>query len=173
MKNCFFLIVFLIFSSNNIVMANANIVFLDMDKILSTTKPGLSILKQLKDLNDKNLKYVQNEEKILKNKEKKIIAQKNIISTEEYNSRAEKLKLEINEYNENKKKIIINFNKLKIDNKNKLLKMINQILTKYSDEKSISIILQKKHLIIGKTELDITDEIIMIINNDINTFKIK
>ena len=56
---------------------------------------------------------------------------------------------------------------------NKLLKKINPILTKYSIEREISIILQKKDLIIGKTELDITDKIITIINNEINEFKIK
>ena len=40
-------------------------------------------------------------------------------------------------------------------------------------ENEISIILQKKDLIIGKTELDITDEIIKIINVEIKEFKIK
>ena len=51
--------------------------------------------------------------------------------------------------------------------------MIKQLLIKYSDEKSISLILLKKNLIIGKTELDITDEIIKNINTEINDFKIK
>ena len=65
------------------------------------------------------------------------------------------------------------FNKLKVENTNNLLKQINPILTKYSKENEISIILQKKDLIIGKTELDITDEIIKIINVEIKEFKIK
>ena len=51
--------------------------------------------------------------------------------------------------------------------------MINSILIKYSNEKSISIILQKKDLVIGKNELDITDEIIKIVNTDVGEFKIK
>ena len=65
------------------------------------------------------------------------------------------------------------FNKLKVENTNNLLKLINPILAKYSTEKKISIILQKKNLIIGKTELDITDEIIKIIDSEIKEFKIK
>ena len=56
---------------------------------------------------------------------------------------------------------------------NNFLKLINPILTKYSTENEISIILQKKNLIIGKTELDITDKIIIIINDEIKEFKIK
>ena len=34
-------------------------------------------------------------------------------------------------------------------------------------------LLKKKNLVIGKTDLDITDEIIKIINSDIKQFKIK
>ena len=32
---------------------------------------------------------------------------------------------------------------------------------------------KKKNLIIGKTEFDITDEILKIINNDVKEFKVK
>ena len=54
-----------------------------------------------------------------------------------------------------------------------LLKLINPILVKFSNENKISIILQKKDLVIGNIQLDITDEIIEIINVDIKEFKIK
>ncbi|MDB4189524.1 OmpH family outer membrane protein, partial [Candidatus Pelagibacter sp.] len=65
------------------------------------------------------------------------------------------------------------FNKLKINNTNNLLKLINPILTNFSNEKGISIILQKKNLVVAKTELDITEEIIKIINTEVKEFKIK
>ena len=53
------------------------------------------------------------------------------------------------------------------------MKMINSIFIKYSNDKSISMIFDKKNMIIGKSELDITDEIIKIVNNEIKEFKIK
>ena len=56
---------------------------------------------------------------------------------------------------------------------NNLLKLINPILIKYSNDKKISIILQKKDLVVAKTELDITDDIIKIVNTEIKNFKIK
>ena len=106
-------------------------------------------------------------------KEKKLISQKNIISEKEFLSNVNKLKIEISNYNKNRKKLISDFNKLKIDNTNKLLKIINSILVKFSKEKSISIILQKKRIIIGQSELDITDEVIKIINVEVKEFKIE
>lgn len=154
-------------------MADQKIVFVDMDRLVSVSKPGSSIFKQLKDINNKNLNFLKNEEKKFKEQEKKLIAQKNIITEDDFTNKVEKLKSEINDYNLDRKKMIGEFNKLKVENTNNLLKQINPILTKYSKENEISIILQKKDLIIGKTELDITDEIIKIINVEIKEFKIK
>ncbi|MDA7477153.1 OmpH family outer membrane protein [Candidatus Pelagibacter ubique] len=154
-------------------MTDQKIVFVDMDRLVSVSKPGSSIFKQLKDINNKNLNFLKNEEKKFKEQEKKLIAQKNIITEADFTNKVEKLKSEINDYNLDRKKMIEEFNKLKVENTNNLLKQINPILTKYSKENKISIILQKKDLIIGKTELDITDEIIKIINVEIKEFKIK
>ena len=154
-------------------MADQKIVFVDMDRLVSVSKPGSSIFKQLKDINNKNLNFLKNEEKKFKEQEKKLIAQKNIITEDDFTNKVEKLKSEINDYNLDRKKMIEEFNKLKVENTNNLLKQINPILTKYSKENEISIILQKKDLIIGKSELDITEEIIKIINIEIKEFKIK
>ena len=153
--------------------ANVKITFIDMNKIISSSKPGISILKQLKEINQNNLNDFNNKEKILKERERKLLAQKTILSKDEFSSNVDILKIDIKKYNQNRNKIISDFDKLKTDNTNKLLKMINSILAKYSDENSISIILQKKNLVIGKTELDITDEIIKIIDKEISEFKIK
>jgi|TARA_B110000093_G_C12783639_1_gene331585 Skp family chaperone for outer membrane proteins len=162
---------FLIFSRPAI--SEQKIVFVDMDRLISVSKPGSSIFNQLKEINNKNLNFLKKEEKKFKEKEQILIAQKNIISETDFKNKVDELKSEINNYNLNRKKMIEKFNKLKVENTNNLLKLINPILAKYSTEKEISIILQKKDLIIGKTELDITDKIITIINNEINEFKIK
>ena len=168
----FFLPLFLFFIISSPVISEQKIVFVDMDRLVSVSKPGFSIFNQLKDINNKNLNFLKKEEKKLKDKEKKLLAQKNIISETDFKNKIDELKSEINDYNQNRNKMIEKFNKLKVENTNNLLKLVNPILAKYSTKKEISIILQKKDLIIGKTELDITDEIIKIINNEIKEFKI-
>ena len=83
------------------------------------------------------------------------------------------LKIEINLYNQNRKNIIKEFNVLKAETTDKFMKIINSIFVEYSSEKSIAMIFDKKNMIIGKSELDITDEIIKIVNTEIKEFKIK
>ena len=172
MKNILIAFAILIFQIS-FVLAETNIVFIDMDKVISTSKPGLSVMKQLNDINNKNKKKFQDDTKILKTKETKLISQKNLLSENDFQLKVNELQKEVKIFNDNRVKVINDFNKLKIESTNKLLKIINPVLIKYSNEKSISVILQKKNLIIGKNELDITDEIIKTVNSDIKEFKIK
>ena len=170
----FFLSIFtIIFFFTNTAFSENNITFINMDKVISTSKPGSSIIKQLNKLNKENFTFFEKEEKILKEKEVKLISQKNLISETDFIKNLDQLKIEINEYNQNKKKILNNIKKLKVDNTNKLLMLINPILVKFSEDNAISFILQKKHLVIGKSELDITDKIIKIVNTELKEFKIK
>ena len=165
------LVFFLFFT--NIVFSEQKIAFINMDKVISTSKSGSSILKQLTDLNKKNLKFLKDEEKKFQEKEAKLISQKNIISETDFKKKVNELKSEIKNYNQNRNKMLADFNNLKIDNTNKLLKLINPILVKFSNDKEISIILQKKNLVVAKSQLDITDEVIKIVNSEVKEFKIK
>tara|TARA_B110000503_G_C7170195_1_gene423864 strand:+ start:3277 stop:3798 length:522 start_codon:yes stop_codon:yes gene_type:complete len=173
MRIIFFLISFIFVAQANSTYANTNLAFIDLDKILSTSKPGSSIINQLDKVNNLNLKNFQNQANNLKKKETKLISQKNILSNEDFESSINNLKIEIEKYNNDRNKIINEFNQMKIVNTNTFLKMINPILMEYSNQESIAIIFHKKDLIIGKTELDITDEIIKIINIKVAEFKIQ
>ena len=166
-----FLFIFLFFI--NPVVSDQKIAFINMDKVMSTSKSGISILKQLTDLKNKNTKFLEKEEKRFKEKETKLISQKNIISDTDFKNKINELKSEIKSYNQNRNKMLADFNKLKIDNTNNLLKLINPILVKFSNDKEIAIILQKKDLVVAKTQLDITDEVIKIVNTEVKEFKIK
>ena len=165
------LVIFLFFV--NPVFSEQKIAFIDMDKVISVSKSGSSILKQLNDLNNKNLKFSKNEEKKFKEKENKLFSQKNIISEVDFKKKIDELKSEIKNYNQNRSKMLADFNKLKVDNTNNLLKLINPILIKFSNDKEIAIILQKKDLVVAKTQLDITDKVIKIVNSEVKEFKIK
>lgn len=157
----------------NQAFSEQKIAFIDMDKIISTSKSGSSILKQLTDLNNKNSKFLKDEKKKFQEKETKLISQKNILSETDFKNKLNELKSEIKNYNQNRNKMLADFNKLKLDNTNSLLRLINPILIKFSNDKEIAIILQKKDLVVAKTELDITDEVIKIINSEVKEFKIK
>jgi Skp family chaperone for outer membrane proteins len=157
----------------NQAFSEQKIAFIDMDKVISTSKSGSSILKQLTDLNNKNSKFLKDQKKKFQDKETKLIAQKNILSETDFKNKLNEFKSEIKNYNQNRNKMLTDFNKLKIDNTNNFLNLINPILVKFSNDKEIAIILKKKDLVVAKIQLDITDEVIKIVNSEVKEFKIK
>ena len=65
-----------------------------------------------------------------------------------------------------------NLNKKKIEGTNVILNTLKPILSEYSEKNSISMVLQKQNVIIGKKELDITNDIILILNEKIKKIDI-
>ena len=54
----------------------------------------------------------------------------------------------------------------------KLIKKLNPILEDYSKKNSIKMIMQKKHIVIGKKDDDITKDILELVNQKVKSIKI-
>ena len=148
------------------------IVYVDIDKIINQSNAGKEITKQLEKLNNNDIKKFKEEEEKLTKIEKDIIKQKNILSKEEFEIKVKTLQKEIVSF---KKNINISRNKLdskRIEATTKILDVLNPILSEYSAKNSISLIIQKKNIVIGKSELDITSQILEIVNKKIKKVKL-
>ena len=164
----FFFIIFIIFYSSS-SYSESLIVFLDMDKIMLQSKSGKSITVQLEKLHKNNITIFKQKEEELKNKETSIVSQKNVLSNEEFEKKINLLRKEANEYRIKRRDLINSLTKKRVDAQNKLIKTINPILADYSKKNSISMIIQKKNIIIGKSELEITDDILEILDKSLKT----
>tara|TARA_A100001035_G_scaffold243276_1_gene210223 strand:- start:468 stop:989 length:522 start_codon:yes stop_codon:yes gene_type:complete len=148
------------------------IVYLNVEKIMQQSIAGKSIKDQLKKLHTKNLEKFKKNDEILKNKEKKIISQKNILSQEDFQKELKSLRTEIINFQKEQVKARDNINKLRIGATNKLISKLSPILEEYAKQNSISLILQKKNIVMGKKEIEITNEILEITNKEIKNIKI-
>ena len=157
---------FLAFNLIN-VSANEKIVYIDTNYILNQSLVGKSILEKLNSKQKKNIENFKNTENSFKETEKKIVASKNVISEEEFKKKVLELRKTVKVYQVSRKKAQEDLIKEKNKLNNKLLDLLTPILTTYSKENSISIIIEKRNIIIGKTDLDITEEIINILNKKI------
>ena len=161
----FFLLIFLI--NPFVVLANGNIAYIDMQFILNKSNVGTSIIKEIDKLNKNLKKNFLILESDLKKREKELITKKNIMETKEFNLLLSKLSTDIKNFKVSKKNKILNLNNKKIEYDLKLINFIKPILTSYSKSKNISLLFQKKNIILGSVELDITKDILNIVNKDI------
>ena len=166
----FVIIIFLF--CNNLSYAENLIVYIDMEKILNESKSGMSINKQLEKIHKINIKEFKKIEEELKKKEESIIAQKNILSKEDYAKKIKILRENTNSYRKNRQEKINLLTKKRMESSSKLLSIINPILSDYSKINNISIILQKKNVVLAKTDLNITNKIIDILNSKIESINL-
>ena len=148
------------------------IVYLNVDKIMEESVAGKSIKKKLEKLYNKDLEKFKKEDENLKKKEKKIIAQKNILSQEDFKKELSNLRQEIINFQREQVKSRDDINKLRIKATAKLISKLSPILEEYAEKNSISLILQKKNIVMGKKEIDITENILSIANKEIKNIDI-
>ena len=144
-----------------------DVVYINLNKIMNNSIVGKHINTIIDNEQKKISEKFTNEEKELRNKENKLLGQKNILKKEEYQSQFIKLQNEAKSYNEKRKKILDELNKKKVESSKKVFEKLNPILTDYMKTNSISLILRKKDIIVGKKSLDITSEIIELLNKEI------
>ena len=166
MKTLFKISIFYLFFLQS-ALSNEKIAYLDIDFILSTSNKGMSIIKLLEKTNQDNITKLQEKEKILKKMESDIDKKKNILSEDEINDQILDLKNKIVAFRKEKQKIVSDFNNLKKKEITVLINLINPIVTDYIKEKSISIVLDKKNILIGQKSYDITKNILEAVNTEL------
>ena len=157
----------------NIHLAYAEkIVYIDMDRIMQISKAGKNAISKINDQKKKDVSKFQKIEKELKSREEDLITKKNVISAEEFNKKLENLSKEINNYRTLRQQAIDLSTKSRLNASADFAEKIKPILADYASENDIDMIIQKKNIIMGKTDLDITNEILKIVDKKINKLKV-
>ena len=167
----FFII--LLFQMNfSYTLAESNVAFVDMQYLMDKSLAGQSLKKQLENLHKKNLDYFKKEEEILKKKEQDVISKKNILSKEDFQEEISNLRDKVKNYQAERNEKINSLTKKRLSSMETIIKNLSPILAEYSKENNISIIMDKKNIIVGKTELDITKKILLLLDKKIKKIKL-
>ncbi|MDB4812427.1 OmpH family outer membrane protein [Candidatus Pelagibacter sp.] len=171
-KNFFFILILSLLSFNAL-KADVKTSYVDIDYILSNSIAGKSLLEKLKKEEKLKIDKFKISDENFRDKEKKIIAKKNLITNEEINKELKSLQIEFQSYKKNKIQEIKEFKDKRNRNVLNFIKMINPIIENYMTENSISILLDKKNIFIASKDYDITKNLITLIDKKIENIDIK
>ena len=160
------LIYFFLFS---VSYSAEKIAFVDIDFIINSSEIGKKLNQNFNEKIKKEDDRLKQKEKDLKSKEDKILNQKNVLSEDELNKLLADFKKEISNFQQERISINNKFRDQKLKETNSLVTSLNNILANYAEKNSISLIIQKKNIVIGKSELDITKDVLDIFNSEIKS----
>ena len=164
-------ITYLIFGTTN-AFAENNIVYIDMNKILSESKVGIFVEKELTNMHEKKLNEFKKIEEKINKEEIDLVSKRNILAREQFDENLKNLNIKAQNYQNQRRQWFDDIAKKRNNARVEVLKSLDPIMTKYFEQNNISLILYKRNVAIGTTELDITDIIIDELNEKLPSIKL-
>jgi len=155
-------VIFFLYISNS--FANENIAFIDIDFIFNNSNKGKKIISNLEKL-DKSAKIeFEKREKLIVELDKEINQKKNIMDGNELSTKIDNLKKMVNELRLFKNNQTNIYNQKRDSEVKIFFDEINPLIEDYMIKNSISIIFDKKNIFLANNNVDITGQILEIIN---------
>ena len=121
---------------------------------------------------EKGIKSINNKQKKIQEEEKKIIEQKKIIAPEEYKKQVSALRSKVSALQKERSSLLEDIAKKRSKARKELLKNLNPIVENYMKEKKIRVVLDKKNILLGDENLDITKDIMSLLNKKLKSLNL-
>ena len=165
-----FLFLILIYPFN--LMAENQVYFINLKKVLNESKAGSAAQEKLvKEFENQDKKF-KNESNALKKQETELINQRKTLSADEYKKKVSALRKKNVDFQNRRRNASSDFVKKKNNARNQLLKSLNPILQKYMDENGIMMIMNEKNVILANSKVDLTNTIIDLLNKELKSIKL-
>ena len=162
---------FIFFSSNQLVLAELPY-YLDFKFILNESEAGKKAQTALKKKLDNGITSLNKREKSIQDEEKSIISKKKIVTPDEYKKLVNNLRSKVSKLQKDREKLLRDVATQRTKARNDLLRNLNPIIKEYMKEKKIRYVMDKKSLILADENLDITKDIIALLNKKFKTIKL-
>ena len=168
----FFVVTFFLLICTD-TFAEQKIVVLDLTYVLNESKAGKGAQEFLKKSFDNDAKKFSGIEKALKEEEKDLLAKKNILTKEEYGKKINSLRKKNMDYQTEKRSSIDKITMLRAKARETLLKNLKPIIETYINENSVSLVVDKKYILGGGAQSDITKFIVEKLNKELPSLNLK
>jgi len=169
LKN-FFILIISAFFLNDLKAETPH--FVDFRFILNESVAGKKAQGELKNKLEKGINQLRSKEKKIQEEEKKLIKQKKLMKPDEYKKKVDELRTKVSNLQKERKDLLEDIAKKRSKARTELLKNLNPIMENYMKEKKIRMILDKKELIVADNKLDITKDIIELLNKKLKSIKV-
>ena len=168
----FFVVTFLLLIYTH-ASAEQKIAYLDMKFVLNNSKAGKGAQDFLQKSFQENQKKFLDIENELKDDENNLLAQKAVLTKEEYQKKSDNLRKKVIDYQSQRRASLEKITTQRVEARQKLLEELDPIMKTYIKENDISIVVDKKNILIGNTNLDITNIITEKLNKKLPSLNIK
>ena len=146
--------------------------FFNFKLILNESEAGKKAQNFLKKKLDNGIKNLNTKEKEIQQEEKTIIEQKKIISQEDYKKKVTNLRNKVSSLQKDRNTLLQTVAKQRAKARKEILENLNPIIKNYMKEKKIRMVIDKKNVLLADENLDITKDIMSLLNKELKSIKL-
>ncbi len=166
------LIIFFVLNlGQNILLADTPY-FVDFKYILNESDAGKKAQNFLKKKLENGINSLKEKEKKIQEEEKKIIQQKKVLSPEDYKNKITNLRKKVASLQKERNTLLDSVAKQRTKARNELLKNLNPIIKDFMNQKKIRMVVDKKSILLADENLNITKDIMSLLNKKLKSIKL-
>ena len=175
MKPFYLLAIFVLFTGLNLqaeTYPNTSIAIVDLNLILSESKAAKGATKDFEKIQKDTESEIVESDKSMLEERNKLIEQQSVIAPEAFEVKAQDYEKKLQNYQSEKQNKLRKLENVLQTARNEILENVKPILEELSQELGVTVILEKKSVLLSATNMDITDDVIKKLNKQLPKIKV-
>tara|TARA_Y100000992_G_scaffold299558_1_gene266550 strand:- start:721 stop:1275 length:555 start_codon:yes stop_codon:yes gene_type:complete len=143
---------------------NTSIGVIDLNLILTDSKAAKSAAEQIEAIAKNIEDEIKKSDDEIIEKQNELIESQSIMAPEAFEIKRQEYEKEVQNYNKQRQEKLLSIDKLLADSRNKVLDTLKPILEEISNEKGITILLEKNIILLNAEKMDITEDALKQLN---------
>jgi len=152
---------------------NTSIGIIDINKVLTESKAAVDATKQIEKIQKKSEQDSKNEDELIIKEREKLIEQQSVMAPEAFEVKVADFEKKVQAYQIERQEILRKLDKMVQVARAKILDEVKPIINDYANELGITVILEKNNVILSADDMDMTDEVIKILNKNLPKIKVE
>ena len=140
---------------------------IDLNYILSESKAAKNAAEQIEEIAIKIEEEVKEEDQSLIDEQNELIESQQIMAPAAFDEKRKEYEKKVQNYNIARQEKLLSIDFLVSDSRNNVLNALKPILENLSNEKGITILLEKNSVLLNAENMDITEEALKILNKEL------
>jgi len=152
---------------------NTSIGIIDINKVLTESKAAVDASKQIEQIQKKSEEESKNEDDLIIKEREKLIEQQSVMAPEAFEVKVAEFEKKVQSYQIERQEKLRKLDQMVQKARAQILEEVKPIINDYADELGITVILEKNAVIMSADDMDMTDQVIKILNKNLSKIKVK
>ena len=145
---------------------------IDLNYILSESKAAKDAAKQIEDIAIKIEEEVASSDQEMIDEQNKLIESQSIMAPNAFEEKRIEYEKKVQNYNVSRQEKLLSIDRLVAESRNNVLNALKPILEEISNDKGITILLEKNSVLLNADNMDITNEALIKLDKELPNIKI-